>query len=64
MKSRLFPSGGVALVVNRTPLLTPHAPCQTKKSIDFICYVMGEDWYNALPPQNQFRWATELILPF
>ena len=27
------------------PLLdTP--PCQPKKSIDFICHVMGEDWYH------------------
>jgi hypothetical protein len=24
------------------------APCQTKKTIDFICHVMGEDWYNIL----------------
>jgi len=44
MKSRLFQSGGVALVVNSS-LLTTSAPCQPKKSINFICYVTGWDWY-------------------
>src|SRR5215217_2976997 len=48
MKSRLFPPGCVALVVN-SQLFTPPAPCQTKKSIDFIRHVMDWDWYYTRP---------------
>jgi len=44
MKSRLFPPGRVALVVNSL-LFTPPASCQAKKSIDFIWHVMTWDWY-------------------
>jgi hypothetical protein len=44
MKPRLFPCGGVGIVVD-SQALTLHPSCQTKKSIGFIWHVMNWDWY-------------------
>jgi hypothetical protein len=47
MKPRLFPPGGVGIVVNSWAIDASPA-CQTKKSIGFTWHVMDRDWYEAL----------------
>jgi hypothetical protein len=32
-------------------------PCQPKKSIDFICHVMGEDWYKTIQIKKRTTWC-------